>query len=1024
MKNTKKISLVLLSLIMVLLLFACGKCKHADENKDGICDKCEEVLEVVVQDVWLVEDGVASFQFVVSSDLETESNKALETLIRDLKKLGVTVEKVSESAESVKDVEVLVGTVKTRGEQYLFDKYSLGSKVIKIVDSKVLITAGSDRELASAIEEFGEDILGLAGNPDELVNVVMTKEQVVEEIQSDYRITALKVNGVDMRGYTIAADTTVLYHNYAAKKLQSTIYEKTGYWLEIVTPDRADKSIIIKGVAKADTVPEGFKASVNDKNQLVIETAYDNMLERAIGDFLTAKVTSVTGEVNLTGSFVRTVSSLTYEEFGAVGDGVTNDFEAIYKTHDKANEGGQKVYGTPGKTYYIEAPLINNQAVDIVIKTDTDWKGAKFIIDDRKISQTDSTKAWGTVDIRIASDYAARELSKAQNEAAFNALVAQGLNPDTRKIDVKALLGEEYAKNPYPVMLTISNTSHTIFRRRGYDSYTGMGMIDIVLLDKDGNIDPDTHFMWDYHDVTHITIRRVDDEPIIVQNAEFTTRASQFNCIFVNKNGQKDDYAPYLNRGLSVGRSNTTIRNIKHYVTDEIQWKDYVNEDNTIKFVGSTYRGFYRTGGCTDVTYENCVMTGRRCYLRPNGGGTGGTYDLTCGKANRVTFKNCTQSNFWVTVDPDTGDIKAAKKGDVGAVLGMGYYPGTDFRVILDANVASGKTTGVSMHWGVANTSFSKNVAYIDSTLSRFDAHEGIYNGKIIGSTVQTVALTGGGNFHIENTTIFPDDENPRAFGVRADYGSSFMGKITAKNLSIIAPAKDENGNWVKHYIMQRDKYTNWYYGYIVTVPSMTLSDIVFYDMDNYDQETDTYAQVPSSVPVYLYGSTTIKADTTHHLSTHSVTNDKNLWPIYSVEDKDGDGYIDVPDIDGDGEFDNTTWKFQETKDKLNEAGLNAYQKGYTHEGSAVNLNVVEPPEYVKILSNKGGYKYWVRDTSTLSDDPDSRVSNGGYHGVAENWKGFYGSTKFYYGPGENDYYQGPPKQNEKNPDENVYIFG
>lgn len=40
-----------------------------------------------------------------------------------------------------------------------------------------------------------------------------------------------------------------------------------------------------------------------------------------------------------------------------------------------------------------------------------------------------------------------------------------------------------------------------------------------------------------------------------------------------------------------------------------------------------------------------------------------------------------------------------------------------------------------------------------------------------------------------------------------------------------------------------------------------------------------------------------------------------------------------------------------------------------------------------------------------------------------ENWKGFYGSTKFYYGPGENDYYQGPPKENEKNPNENIYEF-
>ena len=47
MKNTKKLLFVLLSLVLVLALFACGKCKHADEDDDGICDLCEEAMEIV-----------------------------------------------------------------------------------------------------------------------------------------------------------------------------------------------------------------------------------------------------------------------------------------------------------------------------------------------------------------------------------------------------------------------------------------------------------------------------------------------------------------------------------------------------------------------------------------------------------------------------------------------------------------------------------------------------------------------------------------------------------------------------------------------------------------------------------------------------------------------------------------------------------------------------------------------------------------------------------------------------------------
>ncbi|MCL2382953.1 MAG: hypothetical protein FWC79_02030 [Oscillospiraceae bacterium] len=74
---------------------------------------------------------------------------------------------------------------------------------------------------------------------------------------------------------------------------------------------------------------------------------------------------------------------LTYELFGAVGDGQTNDAEAIRRAHEFANNELRSnnnlltVYGTPGMIYYIgelDAP--------IVIQTNVNWRGATFIIDD------------------------------------------------------------------------------------------------------------------------------------------------------------------------------------------------------------------------------------------------------------------------------------------------------------------------------------------------------------------------------------------------------------------------------------------------------------------------------------------------------------------------------------------------------------------------------------------------------------------------------------------------------------------
>ncbi|MBO7304997.1 MAG: hypothetical protein J6V09_07235 [Clostridia bacterium] len=87
-------------------------------------------------------------------------------------------------------------------------------------------------------------------------------------------------------------------------------------------------------------------------------------------------------------------------------------------------------------------------------------------------------------------------------------------------------------------------------------------------------------------------------------------------------------------------------------------------------------------------------------------------------------------------------------------------------------------------------------------------------------------------------------------------------------------------------------------------------------------------------------------------------------------------------DDDGDGVIGNTDMLYNDYKDGGH------IIKG---KGTLLNLNPILPPEYIKILGNSGGYVYTMPDTSGLG------VESGGYHGVAENMGGFFGSTKFYY---------------------------
>src|SRR3546814_658288 len=69
-----------------------------------------------------------------------------------------------------------------------------------------------------------------------------------------------------------------------------------------------------------------------------------------------------------------------YSDFGAKGDGKTDDIDAIAAAHAVANRKGLPVEADEGASYYI-----GGKARTAVIQTDTDLGTAEFIIDDTKV---------------------------------------------------------------------------------------------------------------------------------------------------------------------------------------------------------------------------------------------------------------------------------------------------------------------------------------------------------------------------------------------------------------------------------------------------------------------------------------------------------------------------------------------------------------------------------------------------------------------------------------------------------------
>jgi len=418
-------------------------------------------------------------------------------------------------------------------------------------------------------------------------------------------------------------------------------------------------------------------------------------------------------------------NSVRYSEFGAKGDGKTDDFEFLKKAHEYANEKGVAVQADKGAKYYIGA-----HEDTIEIKTSTDWRDAKFVIDD-KSAETDSRVWWYPL-FRVCSDTAKQSVE-----------VPDGLTLKAGQTET----GLAFNQN---VMLAIFNENKKDFIRLNDTDNNGYVRQEVILVDKDGKVDPTTPIMWDYDEVTKIEAYSVTDEPILLRGGTFTTIA--------NDDPQS---IHYFERGIMVERSNTRVKNVKHYVTDEGE-------------TGSPYNGFFRTKNTANVVYENCVVTGRKYYNQ-------GTYDVRPISSNNVKYINCTQSNDHT--DPT--------------------------------------------YWGVMCSDYCKNLYMDDCTVSRFDAHMGVYNATITNSDIgQNINVTGGGVLRIENVTrrCAKGYWGNRFVTLREDYGSFFYGDVIIKDSKLVT------GRGINYVIA-----AGWHdhdFGYECRFPTTVTLDNVSYEYE------------------------------------------------------------------------------------------------------------------------------------------------------------------------------------------------
>lgn len=282
-----------------------------------------------------------------------------------------------------------------------------------------------------------------------------------------------------------------------------------------------------------------------------------------------------------------------YSDLGAIGDGKTDDIDAIAAAHAIANQEGLPVKADEGASYYI-----GGKVRTAVIQTDTDFGTAEFIIDDTDVE--DRTEHVFLVSSTLRPFKLEGVSSLTRNQEKINAPL------------------------PGPSLVTVTHSTVRRYIRFGPNQNEGTPQTDIFIVDKDGNVDMDAPIIWDFDQITDITAIPIDQTKLTIKGGRFTTIANQAESKYT-----------YYSRGIAIRRSNVLVDGLEHRITGEGEH-------------GAPYMGFLNFRDCSNVTVRKSILTGHKTYQTIGSAGVPvsmGSYDISISRALNVSFEHSSQTN-------------------------------------------------------------------------------------------------------------------------------------------------------------------------------------------------------------------------------------------------------------------------------------------------------------------------------------------------------------------------------------------
>ena len=404
-----------------------------------------------------------------------------------------------------------------------------------------------------------------------------------KEIKSEYEIGAFSISGLNILSYVIAYDSTESANEELANEIGSFFYEKAGISLKIIdfSALKSENYIAVKSQKKSGG--EGFYVKITPDKNLEVISEFPNKTLSAGKEYLNF-ITSQSNKVAKLTETVINVRDIFYKDFGAIGDGLTEDYNAIKSAHDYANEHGHTVNAEKNAKYYI-----SDIPKTIEISTDVSWNYATFIIDDGNLLNSSPDK---NISLFTVIPDSLPIIFNGDN-SLITKLNESGLKSGSAKIDTG--LG-------FAAMLTIEGTD---------------GQKESILIDEYGNVDSKTPIISDFGKIASIRAIRTDEREITLSKGCFLTKENRKATV-------------PLARNIKICRSNTTLTDLSYKI-----------EENKNESFSSRYLAFIDISDSCNVTVKNYSFEAHTISADAT------VYAISITDSVNIILNNCEQTNYY-----------------------------------------------------------------------------------------------------------------------------------------------------------------------------------------------------------------------------------------------------------------------------------------------------------------------------------------------------------------------------------------